>query len=431
LKAILTVGLGFGDEGKGATVDHLTRELGARVVVRYCGGAQAGHNVATTQGKRHTFSQFGAGTLAGASTYLGPRVIINPGTMVPEAEHLEALGIVNPWNLLVVHPECLVATTYHMVMNRLRELSRGSSRHGSCGLGIGETRHFAILHQHHAIQARDLQAPSLLRDKLYFLRERFLRELATFKHLDSQLLNEMTDWTPDDEVASLCEVGERLQMDRSPPASEVMIFEGAQGTLLDESFGFHPYTTWSTVTTQHAWEILRDMFPQSRPPASTDNLLSHSEDLPYDVHVLGLTRSYTTRHGVGPFPSYCPKLSQRLYDVGNPENPWQGALRFGSLDFVLLEYATRVCPIDALIVNHLDEFHHSQQIVTDYSTERTFGIPTSREEQESLTRLLEHAHPIAHRCNEAELLERLETIAPVVGTSYGPTSADRQFRNVF
>ena len=81
MRAVITVGLGFGDEGKGATVDFLTRELSAGLVVRYCGGAQAGHNVELPDGSRHTFSQFGAGTLAGAKTYLGPRMIISPATM--------------------------------------------------------------------------------------------------------------------------------------------------------------------------------------------------------------------------------------------------------------------------------------------------------------------------------------------------------------
>ena len=69
MKAIITVGLGFGDEGKGATVDYLARSLNADLVVRFCGGAQAGHNVQLPDGGRHTFAQFGAGTFAGARTY--------------------------------------------------------------------------------------------------------------------------------------------------------------------------------------------------------------------------------------------------------------------------------------------------------------------------------------------------------------------------
>ena len=105
-----------------ATVDALTRLLGADLVVRYSGGAQAGHNVQLADGERHTFAQFGAGTLAGARTFLGPRMIIAPATMVPEADHLRELGVPDPWSLLTVHPDCLVSTFYHMLMNRMKLL---------------------------------------------------------------------------------------------------------------------------------------------------------------------------------------------------------------------------------------------------------------------------------------------------------------------
>src|SRR5213080_128782 len=94
-RAVITVGLGFGDEGKGATVDFLTRQLGADLVVRYCGGSQAGHNVELPGGARHTFAQFGAGTLAPERprTYLGPAVVIDPPAMLREARHLAELGV--------------------------------------------------------------------------------------------------------------------------------------------------------------------------------------------------------------------------------------------------------------------------------------------------------------------------------------------------
>ena len=102
-RAVITVGLGFGDEGKGATVDFLARRLEADLVVRYCGGSQAGHNVQLPDGRRHTFSQFGAGTLARAPdpprTYLGPNVIIDPLALVREARHLAELGVPDPARL--------------------------------------------------------------------------------------------------------------------------------------------------------------------------------------------------------------------------------------------------------------------------------------------------------------------------------------------
>ena len=74
-------------------------------------------------GRRHAFAQFGAGTFAGAQTYLGPRVIISPTTMLPEAEHLRRLGVANPFATLSAHPDCLVSTVYHVAMNRLREMA--------------------------------------------------------------------------------------------------------------------------------------------------------------------------------------------------------------------------------------------------------------------------------------------------------------------
>src|SRR6516164_2940819 len=95
-RAVITVGLGFGDEGKGAAVDFLVRKLEADLVVRYCGGSQAGHNVELPDGRRHTFSQFGAGTFAAPEpprTYLGPNVIIDPLTLVREANHLTELDV--------------------------------------------------------------------------------------------------------------------------------------------------------------------------------------------------------------------------------------------------------------------------------------------------------------------------------------------------
>src|SRR5262245_61258810 len=126
-RAIITVGLGFGDEGKGAMVDYLCRRQKGDLVIRYCGGSQAGHNVELPDGRRHTFSQFGAGTFAGAPTYLALPMIVNPMALVREAAHLEELGITDPYRTLTIHPGCLVSTWFHQAANQLRELARGRS----------------------------------------------------------------------------------------------------------------------------------------------------------------------------------------------------------------------------------------------------------------------------------------------------------------
>jgi adenylosuccinate synthase len=407
MTTIITVGLGFGDEGKGATVDFLTRELNADLVVRYSGGAQAGHNVQLVDGRRHTFAQFGAGTFAGAKTWLGPRMIISPATMVPEAEHLRELGVANPFEMLSVHPDCLVSTAFHVAMNRLREVARGVSRHGSCGLGIGETRHYWLKHGPDAIVAGDLANRRLLVQKLTLLRERLLLEMQELPEVDREWAALLHKTRPAYEADVLLEASVELHVSSRLPANRTVIFEGAQGVLLDEWNGFHPHTTWSTVTPLHAWEIVEEQGLT-------------------DVTVLGITRAYSTRHGAGPFPTYCRDLTAALTDPGNPANGWQGSLRAGPLDLVLLDYAARIGQIDGLAVTCLDQLPADVDYTRAYANLDRLELPHTLREQSALTRQLELAAPVLEQGSEADLLAALEAIAPVRMTARGPSSADWQ-----
>lgn len=411
MATIITVGLGFGDEGKGATVDFLCRELQAGLVVRYSGGAQAGHNVQLPDGRRHTFAQFGAGTFAGAKTWLGPRMIISPTTMVPEANHLRELGVADPFGLLSAHPDCLVSTVYHVAMNRLREAARGAGRHGSCGLGIGETRHYWLRHGPDAVVAGDLPNRRLLVQKLTLLRERLLQEMQELPQLDREWATLLHATRPAHEADVLQQAAAELQISSRLPASANIVFEAAQGVLLDEWHGFHPYTTWSTVTPLHAWEIVED----------------HGLT---DVSVLGITRAYSTRHGAGPFPTFCREMTERLTDPGNPNNAWQGSLRAGPLDLVLLDYAARICQIDGLAVTCLDQLDDDVRFARTYTDLDRLDLPLSLREQSALTSRLEAAIPVLERAREADLLAALEAIAPVRMTARGPSSADWQLAAV-
>ena len=409
MHAIITVGLGFGDEGKGATVDSLARAINADLVVRYCGASQAGHNVQLPDGRRHTFAQFGAGTFAGAKTYLGPRVIISPATMVPEANHLLELGVRNPWSLLGAHPECLVSTTYHMLMNRLREFSRGSAQHGSCGLGIGETRHYWLRYGRDAIFARDLGDTHTLVSKLTLIKERLLLDMQQLPCLSSEWSEQLRRTAPYDEAEVLRHSAEELQILNDLPECQAVLFEGAQGVLLDEWKGFHPHTTWSTVPPQHAFEILDEQAPTAT------------------VTVLGITRAFTTRHGAGPLPTWSTEMTAQLVDPGNPTNPWQGSMRAGALDLVLVRYAAQVCQLDGIVVNCLDQLPTKPRICNEYLDRDRLELPHSLRQQQQLTTLLERAVPVESEAAEESILAALDKIAPVVGTSHGPTSLDRQF----
>jgi adenylosuccinate synthase len=421
-RAILTVGLGFGDEGKGATVDYLAREHGADLVVRYCGGSQAGHNVQLPDGRRHTFAQFGAGSLvkgpAPPKTYLGPQVVVDPLALRREARHLEELGVKGPTDLLTVHPRCLITTVWHRALNQLRELARGAARHGSCGQGIGEARRYWLAHGESAVFAEDLFDEGALSDKLELLRQRALLELQGFvDRIDPDHLSELDLWGLDTEAvaADLSEPARQgLVVSAEAPNFHTAIFEGAQGVLLDEYRGFHPHTTWSTVTTHHAWGLVRQLGVEA-------------------VAVLGVTRAYATRHGEGPLPTHSPELTARLRDEGNPWNRWQGGLRCGWLDLPLLRYAAAVTgPLDGIVVNHLDQMTGAEcWIAEDYAGAAPTPAPApSLSWQGRLTEELREARPALARTTPDGIVRRLEEIAPVVLTGHGPTHRERTFRGL-
>ncbi len=419
-RAILTVGLGFGDEGKGAVVDFLTRAYDAELVVRYCGGCQAGHNVQLPDGRRHTFSQFGAGTLADPGrvrTCLGPNVVIDPPAMLREAEHLAELGVPDPTALLTLHPGCLVTTAWHQALNRLRELSRGADRHGSCGQGVGEARRYWLQHGRDAVFAADLADRCVLRDKLELLRQRMLLEVQDLiARVPAESLGEFDLWNRNaaDESRELSEaIRQGVAISDGIPAYTTAIFEGAQGVLLDEYRGFHPHTTWSTVTTHHAWELVEEMGVEA-------------------VSVLGVTRAYTTRHGEGPLPTFSPELTERLRDPGNPWNPWQGNMRCGWLDLPLLRYAAAVGLLDGLVVNHLDQIADEGFSICDGYRNATLAPAEAPDLswQSRLTDELRRAEPILTPAGRDEVVRRLGEIAPVVLTGFGPTHEERRLGEV-
>ncbi len=415
-RAIVTVGLGFGDEGKGATVDFLARHYGADLVVRYSGGSQAGHNVELPDGRRHTFSQFGAATLAELPgrprTYLGPQVVIDPPAILREAEHLAELGVNDPLGLLTVHPRCLVATVWHRILNHLREMARGANRHGSCGLGIGEARSYWLEHGADAVFAADLHEPEVLRGKLELLRQRVLLKMQEFlPRIGKDALREMELWdlSAAAEAAELAEAIREVAVSSRVPECETAIFEGAQGVLLVEYRGFHPYTTWSTVTAHHAWELIHEAGAE-------------------EVAVLGVTRAYGSRHGEGPFPTFSPELTARLQDPGNPPNRWQGSLRCGWLDLPLLRYAAAaVGPLDGIVVNHLDQVRDGEFLVCD-GYKNVSLLPSEVPDlswQSRLTAEIQRAEPCLSPAGADDILRRLGEVAPVVLTGCGPTYQDR------
>jgi adenylosuccinate synthase len=319
-RATAVIGAAFGDEGKGLMVDYFCRQAQEKpIVVRYNGGAQAGHTVVTPEGKRHVFHHYGAGTFAGADTYLGPKFLVNPFIWQKEAEEL--LGEPSARHIYV-HPDAPVTTVYDMFVNQKIEEAR-DKRHGSCGMGIHETmlRH---AHPDYALYAGWLSS-SIFPDIVKLIRGYALDRLK-FLGLNT---GENVEWVLNENLFDSFIDGCWAMRRAMALATEKQIlrdykdvvFEGAQGLLLDEdNKRFFPHVTHSKTGLHNVIEICDKAG------------ISH-------VDACYVARSYLTRHGAGELPGEDHNLS--YYDDTNQRNDWQGTLRFAPQNWRLIDEAIR------------------------------------------------------------------------------------------
>lgn len=450
-QAILLADLGLGDSGKGTLIDYLSRETDAHTVIRYNGGPQAAHNVVTVDGRQHTFAQFGSGTLvAGVRTLLSRFMLINPLNMLKEERHLRKLGITDALQRMQIDHRALVITPFQRAINRLRELARAQQRHGSCGEGIGECMADYLTASDQALYVGDLRDGVRMRQKLRLQHARKRMELAGLRAWlpDHKLARqEMALFSDEQSIQDCAEVYQHFArqveiLDESGVGALLaqpgtLLFEGAQGVLLDENHGFTPYTTWSTTTFANARAILREY------------------NYTGEISTLGVIRTYATRHGAGPFPSEARELSDFLPERHNTWNNWQRAFRTGYFDLLAARYALDLLgQLDHLALTHLDclqtlpvwKFCHAylyQGQPADlagyfgYDGQRISKIhaPASvdLERQEQLTRRLLRCSPeylTLPRHDPASYLALIEEQlhVPILLTSSGPTPADKQFR---
>ncbi|MGV9617093.1 adenylosuccinate synthetase [Nocardia xishanensis] len=403
---LIVVDLGFGDAGKGATVDWLcSPEAGLDVsaVVRFNGGAQAAHNV-IADGRHHTFAQFGSGTFSGVPTLLSRHMLVEPIALAGEARRLDALGVREPLSLLRIEGDALLTTPIHIAANRAREDARGAARHGSCGRGIGETARYAL--EHDAPTVADCRDPALLRAKLRALAAEYAPLIAPSGHR-YEPIDDLVDMYR--EFAAAVRIVDGSYLVRAARRGR-LVFEGAQGVLLDEWRGFHPHTTWSTVEPRNARAMLAGIGHSGR--------------------TLGVTRTYQTRHGAGPLPTEHHRLG--IPEPHNAFGEYQGAFRLGHLDAVLLRYAVATCGgIDGLVVNHLDAAG-TGLAATGYRTpagivrKLPLGPWRDLDHQRGLTELLATAEPLLEELPDDRLSWLERTLgAPVVLGADGPARADR------
>jgi len=314
------IGANYGDEGKGRVTDACAATMSKPIVIRYNGGAQAGHSVTDPDGRRHVFSHFGSGSFVGAPTFLSRFFVVLPRVFVRERAELRRLGE-NP--SLICDPGAQVTTPYDVALNRAIEEARGHQRHGSVGVGFGET-----------IERAESGFPLTISD------------LADRSKTNAILAAIAADWVPqrlkrlglatsDSTIAQItrareiaawrAEVTTMLAGLTIAPITKAVrgrspLFEGAQGLLLDMDHGHaFPHVTRSNTGLQ--------------------NILVLSQEAGIArLEVTYVTRPYLTRHGSGPLHHELSRLDfARVVDPTNLPNPWQGSLRFAPLDACFLK----------------------------------------------------------------------------------------------
>jgi len=324
---IVVVGTQWGDEGKGRVIDLLTRRVGA--VVRYQGGSNAGHTV-VVNGQRFVFHLIPSGILhRGKKCIIGSGVVVDPEVLLKEIEDLQKRGIIV--NELYLSESAHVVMPYHKQVEEWEENQRGKLRIGTTKRGIGPAYTDKIARR--GIRISDLLIKEALRKKLII-------NLNFYKKLYG------IDLSIDELTSKYLSYGEKLKdyiTDTSLLIYQLMrkgediLFEGAQGTLLDVDYGTYPYVTSSNCIAGGACTGVG-----IGPGKITE--------------VLGVAKAYTTRVGKGPFPT---EIKGEIADVLRERGKEYGATtgrprRCGWFDGVILRYAARINGLNKIILTKLD-----------------------------------------------------------------------------
>jgi len=270
-------------------------------------------------------------------------MIISPEGLLNEADALRYQhGIHNIFDLLTIDEQALCATSYHGIASRLKEMARGNNPRGTIGTGVGETYRYSELYPDLTIRACDLSRPDL-KDALAAVREQIRLDLDSivrgkFLPSDRTAAEEEIAFFYDDGFLNY--ITERFQeasksariVDHDYLRREILtrdgvaVVESSHGVLTDHYYGFYPHTS-----------AIRTL------PCFTRAMLKEAG---YDEEIVntGVFRSYAIRHGAGPLPTADPKMRESLLPGSHKEeNRYQGKVRVGPLDLVLLRYAIEVC----------------------------------------------------------------------------------------
>lgn len=342
MTSVVAVGAQWGDEGKGKIVDWLARR--AELVVRFQGGNNAGHTL-IVDGHKTVLHLVPSGILQpGTVNLVGPGVVVDPGVLVKEIDEVAARGVLGDPGRLRISGRAHVITPWHTALDKAREAARREDAIGTTGRGIGPAYEDKVARR--GIRVADM----LDRESLCAGVER----LAQGKNFELAQRHHQPEIPAGEVLENLLELGKRLEpyvdhtgriLDQALNKGRHVLFEGAQGTLLDIDHGTYPYVTSSNVVAGAACA------GAGVGPTRLDQ-------------VLGITKAYATRVGGGPFPTEDEGQGGKLLGSRGEEF---GATtgrrrRCGWLDLVVLREASIVNGFTSLAVNKLDVLSGFEEI---------------------------------------------------------------------
>jgi adenylosuccinate synthase len=339
-KAVAVVGAQWGDEGKGKVVDYLASAFD--YTARYAGGHNAGHTVIYNS-HRFILQLIPSGILRpGKKAVIGPGTVVDPAALVTEVENLKRSSVETRGRLFLSNRAHLIFP-FHREMDQAAESARGAAKIGTTSRGIGPAYEDKMARR--GIRVSDLLEPDCFRIKLErVIAEKDAISRAAYGHrLDtSGILDQYLELAA--HIRGLVTDTAAL-LNSALDRGESVLFEGAQGTMLDIDHGTYPYVTSSSATSGGAATGL------GVPPTRVTG-------------VIGVTKAYTTRVGSGPFPTEMPDLdAQELRTRGNEFGAVTGRpRRCGWLDLAVLRYAKMLSGIDSLVVTKLDVFDSQPEI---------------------------------------------------------------------
>ena len=356
---VIVIGAQWGDEGKGKITDLLSGS--ADMVVRYQGGVNAGHTI-VVQGQTFKLHLIPSGILyPNTECVIGCGTVIDPQVLIKELEQLEQLNI-STANLLISQT-AHVTMPYHRMIDKASEEVRGNHKIGTTGRGIGPT--YADKSERIGIRMLDLMDTDGLREQL--------ERTINYKNTILEKLYNLPPLNPQDVIEEYLSYAERLRpfvVDTSLKIYDAVLrrrnilFEGAQGTLLDLDHGTYPYVTSSNPVAGGA------CVGSGLGPTMIDR-------------VIGVSKAYTTRVGEGPFPTELDdEIGELLGDRGAEFGTTTGRKRrCGWFDAVIGRYAVRINGMDCMALTKLDVLDELEEIKVcvayDIDGERCDHFPTS------------------------------------------------------